>query len=272
MTGIVLSGLGMSALVMSPVATWLIAAYGWRLAYVIVGGLVLVVGIILAQLLKRDPSVMGLKPYGQDEVKPAKFTTDKTGLSLNESIRTRQFWMLSLAFVTIGYCMFAITIHLVPHVTDLGITPEIAAFVLSLTGAGNIVGGIILGGVADRVGNRQSLALCLILVAMSIYLLVPISEIWLLYLVALLFGLGAGGGGVAEPTLVAELFGLKSHGLILGVVSFSFTIGGAIGPVVTGYLFDISGNYNTAFLVCGSVAVLGLILTAFLKPARKPSR
>ncbi len=269
MIGIVLTGIGMSSLVMSPVATSFISAYGWRLAYAIVGGMVLVIGIVLAQFLKRDPSVMNLKPYGQDELKIAEFATDKTGLSLYESIRTWQFWMLSLIFVCVGYCMFAITVHLVPHVTDLGITPAIAAFVLALTGAGNVIGGIFLGGIADRLGNKQVLAICLTLIALSIYLLIPISEVWMLYVVALIFGFGAGGGGVAEPTLVAELFGLKSHGSIFGVVSFSFTVGGAIGPLVTGYLFDISGNYETAFLVSGSIGVCGLILTLLLKPVHK---
>ena len=269
MAGVVLTGLGMSAFVMSPVATWLISAYGWRISYIVVGGVVLVIGILMAQLLKRDPSVMGLKSYGQGEVAVTEVAADKTGLSLREAVRTRQFWMLSLTFVAIGYCMFAITIHLVPHVTDLGISPEIAALVLSITGAGNTIGGLVLGGIADRIGNKQVLAICMIVVAMSIYLLAAVSEVWMLCIVALVFSLGAGGGGVAEPITVAELFGLKSHGLILGVVSFSFTVGGAIGPLVTGYLFDISGNYVTAFLVCGSVGVCGLALTMLLKPVRK---
>lgn len=269
MTGIVLAGLGMSALVMSPVATSLIAACGWRFSYVIIGGIVLVIGIVLAQFLKRDPSVVNLKPYGQNELKPTQLTADKTGLSLSESIRTWQFWMLSLTFICIGYCMFAITIHLVPHVTDLGITPEIAAFVLALTGAGNVIGGLFLGGLADRIGNKQVLAICLALIALATYLFITASEVWMLYVVALVFGLGAGGGGIAEPTLVADLFGLKSHGSILGVVSFSFTVGGAIGPLITGYLFDISGNYGTAFLVSGTIGICGVILTLLLKPVRQ---
>ena len=176
MAGVVLTGLGMSAFVMSPVATWLISAYGWRISYIVVGGVVLVIGILMAQLLKRDPSVMGLKSYGQGEVAVTEVAADKTGLSLREAVRTRQFWMLSLTFVAIGYCMFAITIHLVPHVTDLGISPEIAALVLSITGAGNTIGGLVLGGIADRIGNKQVLAICMIVVAMSIYLLAAVSE------------------------------------------------------------------------------------------------
>jgi MFS family permease len=83
------------------------------------------------------------------------------------------------------------------------------------------------------------------------------------------FGFGAGGGGIAEPTLVADLFGMKSHGSIFGAVSFSFTVGGAIGPLITGHLFDISGNYQTAFMVSGTIGVCGLILTLLLKPVRK---
>ena len=72
-----------------------------------------------------------------------------------------------------------------------------------------------------------------------------------------------------ESTVVAELFGLKSHGLILGLISFGFTIGAAVGPLITGYLFDLTGNYQAAFMVCAALGVIGLILTAALRPIKK---
>jgi MFS family permease len=73
-----------------------------------------------------------------------------------------------------------------------------------------------------------------------------------------------------ESTLTAELFGMKSHGLLLGMVSFGFTVGGAIGPWVTGYLFDLKGNYDLAFLICAGTGLLGVILTLLIGPIQKP--
>jgi MFS family permease len=269
MMGIVLTGIGFSSLVMSPLATWLIEIYNWRVAYMVVGCIVLISGIILAQFLKRDPGTIGLKPYGQSESAEQKMAINSTGLSLKEAIGTQQFWITAALFLFIGYSMFAIMIHIVPHVTDIGISPVNAAFVLALIGVGNVVGGITLGDVADRIGNRRILAIGFILMGISIFVLLPNTEIWIFFVAALIFGIGNGASGVAEPTIVAELFGLKSHGVILGVVSFLFTVGGAIGPLVTGHLFDISGNYDTAFLISGLVCIGGLILTALLRPIKK---
>ena len=89
------------------------------------------------------------------------------------------------------------------------------------------------------------------------------------YLFAVVYGIGVSGGGIMEPIIVAELFGIKSHGLILGVVSFVFTIGGAVGPLVTGYLFDLTGTYQTAFLVGAILNVVAIILAALLRPIQK---
>ena len=72
-----------------------------------------------------------------------------------------------------------------------------------------------------------------------------------------------------ESPVVAELFGIKSHGSILGAVSFTFTIGGAAGPVVTGYIFDVTGSYQVAFLLCAALGVVGLVSTAVLRPIKR---
>jgi MFS family permease len=93
--------------------------------------------------------------------------------------------------------------------------------------------------------------------------------VWMLYLIAVAFGIGLGGIGTSESPLIARLFGLSSHGLIYGVVGLSWTFGGAVGPVVTGYLCDVNGNYQLAFLLCAVIAVLGLILLVILKPTKR---
>ncbi len=271
MTGIVLAGIGVGTLTVAPLSNWLITAYGWRLSYIVVGGLVLVIGIGAAQFLKRDPTRMGLVPYGQNERKEQIISTDARGLSFREAVFTRQFWMVAISFACLGYTTFTITVHLVPHITDLGISASIAAVILSVTGGVQSLGGEVMGIFADRIGSKRIILISFVLVSASLFWLVSLTAALLFFLFAVIYSYGIGGGTAMESTIVAELFGLKSHGLILGVISFGFTVGGAIGPVITGYLFDVTGSYQLGFLICGSLGIAGFILTALIRPIRTHS-
>ena len=90
----------------------------------------------------------------------------------------------------------------------------------------------------------------------------------MLYLFAAVFGLAYGGLAAQESPIVAALFGLGSHGLILAVINLGFIIGGAIGPLLAGFVFDVTGSYQVAFQVCAAIGVVGLILTVLLTPNR----
>ncbi len=265
MTGVVISGMGIGQFVALPVTSLLIATYAWRMSYIIMGAVVLIIGISAAQFLRRDPTKMGLLPYGHNEVKKREVASRTEGFSLKQAVYTRQFWMLSIIYFCFGYIVFTINVHLVPHITDLRISATTAANILAIAGGMRIISGILLGGLADRIGNRWVLTISLILVSAAMFWLLPITEVWALCLFTVIMGLGVGGGGVMESTVVAELFGMKTHGAILGVVSCIFTIGGAIGPFMAGYLFDVIGNYHLAFLISASLGVIALILTATLR-------
>ena len=89
------------------------------------------------------------------------------------------------------------------------------------------------------------------------------------YLFAVVFGFAFGGIFTAESPIVAWLFGLTSHGLIFGFAMLGFTAGAAVGPVVMGYIFDLTGSYQVAFLVSGVVGVVGIIMAVVLRPTKK---
>ena len=82
-------------------------------------------------------------------------------------------------------------------------------------------------------------------------------------------GLGGGGGASITSPLVAELFGIKSHGLLLGFHSFGYTIGAAAGPFIAGYTFDVTGSYQLAFLAAAAFGAFGIILATLLRPVKK---
>jgi len=267
MTGIVLSGVSIGTLIGAPVASRLISAYDWRMSYTIVGGIVLVVVVLAAQLLRRDPTQARQKSCGGSEAEKQESVSETHSLSLREAVRTQQFWLTSSMFFCFGFCVYTIMTHIVLHAIGLGISSTSAANVLATIGGLSIVGRIVLGSAADRFGNRPVFVMGFILMAASLFWLVPAKEVWGLYLFAVVFGFAFGGCATSESPLVAGLFGLRSHGLILGVISLlGFTFGAAVGPLVGGYIFDMASSYQLAFIVCGAMSVVGLVLTALLSP------
>jgi MFS family permease len=267
MTGIILSGNGIGVLVGPPVATRLISTYDWRVSYLIMGGVVLVIVTLAANFLRRDPAQMGQVPYGESGERQ-RLGTGASGLSLKEAVYTRQFYIVFAMFFCYGFSLFALIVHSVPHASELGFPAISAANILAVVGGSTVVGRLLLGIVADRVGNRPVFLVGFILTSAAVLWLVPAKEIWTLYLFAAVFGFANGGMGTSESPLVAEFFGLHSHGLVFGITGGGFTIGAALGPLMAGHLFDIAGNYRAAFLVCGAISILGLTLTLLLTPVK----
>lgn len=270
MTGIVLAGAGISGIILPPVINWLIATYGWRNSYLILGAFSLILIILAAQFLRRDPTQKGQLPYGYQEGQEQKLDLVTKGLTFKAATHTRQFWMLAAMAFCFGFCFITIMIHIVPHATDLGISATTAAYLLAARSGAGLVSCVVLGSVADRIGNRQAFTICFILMSAAMFWLLTAREALMLYLFSIIFGFGTGGAATIEAPLVAELFGTRSHGSILGVVVFGYTIGSAIGPFMAGYIFDISGSYQSAFLITAVICVIGLILGATLRPIKRP--
>jgi MFS family permease len=269
MTGIVLTGVSIGTLIAAPVANRLISAYDWRVSYIIVGGIVLVVVVLVAQLLRRDPTQVKQRPYGESEGEKQE-VSETHPLSLREAVHTRQFWLASGMFFCFGFCFYTIMTHIALHAIDLRISPITAANILATIGGLSIAGRLVLGSAADRFGNRQVFIIGFILMAAALFWLVPAKEVWALYLFVVVFGFALGGCATSESPLVAGLFGLRSHGLILGVINcIGFTFGAAVGPLMAGHIFDINNSYQLAFIVCAAMSVVGLILTILLTPIEK---
>ena len=268
MTAIVLTGTGIGLLIAPPVANWLISIYDWHVSYLILGGVLLVVIILAAQFLRYDPTQIGQRPYGENKGTEQWLKLRSEGLSLMEAVYTRQFWVVFVMFLCTAYSRLTVMVHIAPHATDLGISAATAASILATIGIMDVVGRIVLGSAADRIGNRQVFIIGFALMSASFLWLVPATEVWMLYLFAVVFGFAHAGAGASMSPLVAWLFGLRSHGLIFGVANIGLTIGGAIGPLLAGYLFDVTGSYQLSFFICAALCIVGLILTVLLAPIR----
>jgi len=235
---------------------------------VILGCAVLVLVVLPAQFMKRDPAKIGQMAYGEHEGEQNELKQDTKAFSLGEAVVTKQFWIVFGMFFVTGYCIFAIMVHMVPHAIELGVSSTNAARILATIGGLSIIGKVLIGRVSDIIGSRQTYLIGLILLSMAIFWLVPARMAWSLYTFAGIFGLAYGGIVASQSPLVANLFGLGSHGMILGGIGIGFTWGGAMGPFLTGYLFDVIGNYQLAFLICAGISSGGIILTAVLRPIK----
>jgi len=269
MTGIVAAGISIGTLIGPPIAHRLIAKYGWRISYAILGAAVFAAVILIAQFLKRDPADVGQLAYGELNINEQNSTNPLDSvLSFNKAIHTRQFWVVFSMFFCLGFITFAIIVHVVPHAIELGISAAVAANILATFGGLNMIGRIIMGRVADIIGSKQAFIIGFILMASALFFLVPSKMMWTIFVLAGLSGFANGTCVASQSPLVALLFGLSSHGVILGFLSFGFTTGGAFGPWLAGLIFDITNSYQFAFLMCAGVSLVGLFLTAFLKPKR----
>jgi len=272
MSGIVKAGAGIGMVIMPPIANWLISSYGWRTSYFIIGIIALALVILVAQFLRRGPAQMGQLPDGEEEVNIGCLNSADGGFSFQEAIHTRQFWMLCVIFLLVGFCVEAIIVHIVPHATDLGISAVSAANILAVIGGVSMIGRFVMGSAGDRIGNKPAYLICFVLLSVALLWMQLARELWMLYLFACVYGFAHGGFFAVISPWVAELFGLSSHGVILGAVFFSTTIGGAIGPVLAGHIFDITSSYQLAFLVFTVACIVGFILTLLLKPITNVER
>ena len=221
MTGIAAAGTGIGALIGPPVAVRLISIYGWRASYAILGSIILSVVVLSAQIIKRDPTQVGQVAYGADQVEQKRLDLGVGGFSVREAVYTSQFWVFFATGFCYGFCVFTIMVHIVPHAIELGISAIRAANLIAMIGGLGILGKVLLGRAGDIIGSKQTLMLGFILMSVALIWLVPAKMAWMLFSIAGTFGFAYGGCSVSHSPLVAQLFGLKSHGLIFGAFGIS---------------------------------------------------
>ncbi len=270
MVGIVLTGSGAGTLVFPPIANWLISVYQWRLSIAVVGAATLICGTIISQFIKRDPSTVQQVADGETPGKSSQHEAGGAAHSLKEAVRTPQFWMALGVFFGCGFYAYTIMVHIIPRAVLLGVSPSVAASLLAVIGGISILGGLATGALADRMGIKKTLITFLAIAAAAIIWLLGSRETWQLYLFSALIGLAYGSIGVSETIATIWLFGLKENALILALVDLALTAGAAAGPLVAGYVFDITQSYQGAFILTAVICLASLLISVFVKPPQPP--
>ena len=279
--GIAMCGYGLSG-ALAPVLNWGINGYGWRTAFVASSIATLAIGIPLCLLLRRSPEPYG---YGVDggPVRPraAAEGAEPAGpaFSAGQAMRTSAFWLLS-AFIVLYWIGFTGMVpHMVTYLKDVGIAEDIAVLAITGTTIATLIGRVVGGALADRIGKRPVLLGGFLVLAIGVLLFAAISHTWQLVLFVIVMGPALGALIPIVPALIADYFGTRSFALIFGLiyVPTMLTLFGV--PSAVGWVFDRFGTYRPAWVVLGLVTLVAVPLVFKLRapalpdsePATQPS-
>ncbi len=252
--GITMAGIGIGTLVLAPFAQFLITKFDWRASYLILAGLVVVVVLPVSRLMRLNPSEKGLLPYGREEIateneQRGNSLSSEISFSLKQATKTSQFWLLSVMYASYPFAVQMVMVHLKAYAVDFGIAEMTAVAALGLIGAGNITGRIVTGSLSDKIGRKACFFVAYLLMAVMMLWLIKARQPWQFYLFSIAFGFGHGSLVPLFPAVIGDWFGTKSHGSIFGMLGVALGIGGAIAPLLAGYIYDTRGSYSIAIII-----------------------
>jgi len=259
--GIASSGIGFGQFIMAPVLTYIINSYHWRLAFTITGLISAALLLIAALMVEENPEKLKLSSQAGGGDNLASFSL-KTPITLSGAVKTCAFWMIYFCFTFACFALFMVLVHIMPYAVDSGIPSLQASIALGLIGIIGTIGKVVAGIIADKIGISFTLIFCCMGDAMVIPILLLAGNVQAIFLFTALFGLFYGGWMIMYAPVLAEFFGTTHLGSILGVVATTFGMGGAIGPVIAGYIIDLTGNYLSAFLLGALMFVAAAIFYA----------
>lgn len=252
--GIALCGITVGQMCLSPLAAHLIVHYDWSTAFKALSLLVLLLGLPSLWLLKTPLHVT--EPYenisGNTLQRP----------SFKEVFSKGVFWVLMFIGFVLSAGSYFLTAHIVAFATDIGFNPQTAAFVLTVMGVGGIAGNLLAGFMVRKWGFKKSLGLLFSGQAAILLLFGQGLPRGSLFPLMGLFGLCFSAAIPLRTALVPKLFGTETAGTIIGMSSASWALGGAIGPFLAGWIFDLCNSYRVAFLLGGILFLLGVLSIA----------
>ena len=267
--------------VLVPAVAGSVVGFGWRETLQVSAALVLLAGLPLAVLMRRDPADYGQLPDGGYvgfpdrrpggvELRPRDPDADHT---LREALRTRAFWLLGIGHGAALLVMSGVSVHLVPHLTlGVGYPLQLAAGAVALVTITSAIGQLIGGPLGDRV-DKRAIAVGAMLAHASALLVLAWGPGWAGVVVfAVVHGVAWGVRGPLMGSLRADYFGASHFGSIMGASMMVFMVGQLIGPIFLGGLADLLGDYRLGFSVLAGLAAIASLTFWFAAPPPPPIR
>ncbi len=289
---IVTAGTSAGGLILTPFAAFLIDWTDWRLAWLVLGALVLVLALpLVAFFVREKPEDMGEVPDGERSSlaqadagagrRTAQATAPLESESWKDSFRHPPIWQLSGAYFVCGVTTLIISTHYVPFAIDMGISPGVAALAFGLMQGLNVAGVLVVGLLADRFSRKNLLGTIYFIRFFAYVMLVMPGALNYLFGVTIppsfgiwCFAVLAGMSWIATPpltsSLTADIYGTRNLGTLGGFTTFAHQIGGSISVFVAGVLYDQTGTYVIPFGLAG-LTLLGATIASWSVKERKYS-
>ena len=264
-----------------PLVALSLEEFGWRETAFASGILVMVVGIPLAQVMRRRPEdygevVDGIRdpqPAGETAAPVANLNRPERDFTLREAMRTPAFWLISLGHGSALFVVGAVSVHVISHLKeDLGYSVGAAALVVTLMTVFQVVGMLVGGTIGDRVDKRYIAAACMFMHMTGMLLVAFAVNVVMVIAFAVLHGLAWGARGPLMQAIRADYFGRTYFGAIMGVSTTIIIFGQVGGPVIAGFMADQTGDYVAGFSVLAVLAGLGAGFFIFSKRPSLPAR
>jgi len=272
--GFYTAGAGLSGLLV-PVITWLLTVYDWRTVIMMMGGGTWLLLMPLALLLRHRPEKYGMRPDG-DEPHPEQETPVGTqeveGVSIRQALKDKGFWLLTTAFMLSFAPLNAVSIFLIPYLSDpidehgLALVGAMAGAAVTIMTLVSLGGRFTFGWLADYRQPRRIIMVLLFVQAAGLLVLANVQSAWHLIFFFILFGPAYGGIIALRPVIIAHYYGRHALGTIQGLTMASMTVGGVLTPLVVGMLRDATGGYQWPFLVFALVTLLAVPLLWLARP------
>jgi MFS family permease len=263
--GVASMGISFGTVALTPLAGYVAGYFSWRFGLMALGLLTLLVGIIIAQTIMRKthPEAYGLLPDGDKIEVPHQSPTAVHKISVLTIFRDSRFWTLAICQgLAVMVCM-TVFVHQVAYATDNGIGKIAAATSLAAVSMTGFIGQFFFGWLSDRLKDPKYASFVgTLFVLAGMILLINAKSISQLYIYALIYGFGYGSLAPVVPIIAANRFGRHVLGSIYGLLTFFIGIGGSIGPILGGFIYDRFGSYRYLWLI--NIIVLTGIAIAIL--------
>ena len=266
--------------VLLPVFSSMITHSGWRTTCLWIAGLSVVVNAVLAfGIIRGDPKKFGVQPFGRErreelddavQAEPGvpAIAEARRDLTLAEAMRTRSLWLFTAVMFICGGADTLITTHLVPMVTDYGLSTGTAASMLAWLGLVSLGGLLIAGPAADAIGNKIPIAITFALRIVLFVMLFTVKGTVAFWIFSLGFGLTLLVTAPLNATLIGDLYGMTNLGFISGFVNTVHMLGGGLWAYLGGLIYDRTGGYDLALTISAGLAGVAIVGTLLIREKR----
>ncbi|MBN2438481.1 MAG: MFS transporter [Deltaproteobacteria bacterium] len=277
--GITSIGIGVGTMAITPLAGLIVKFFDWKAGFIILGIATFVLCTAMSQFFmgRTRPEEYGLLPDGTATL-PAKPEKSSDGYTRSYRQTTRllltdsRFWIIAVCFGFVTMTAMTVLVHQVAYAEGYGINRIAAASSLGIIGMASIAGRFFFGWLSDKIGDAKHSA-CLGFACMTVAMIILLffHSIELFYLYACLFGFGYGSISPMLPILMMDRFGRDISGTSYGLIAFfAIGLGGSLGPILGGIIYDATGSYTFAWQINLAVLMVVTVLIQFLKTAHIP--